>query len=465
MKRAIGKYWRNFATLIGMILVALGVGGFILAHERLYLPKWVPFVGSDFVDRTLELQTGKSLVPGQGQELAIAGVKVGEISKVDLVNGRAVVTVSIRRNYDDRIMRDATALIRPKTGLEDMTIQLDPGSPQAGRLPPGQPIPIQQTLPYVSTDEVLASLDGDTRDYLRLLLAGGGQALHGNSRALSNTLRRFEPTGRELLRISSALAQRRVNISRAIHNFRLLTQTLGTKDQQISQLVDSSNAVFGAFANEERNLRTTIRLLPGALTSTQRGLTKADRLARVLRPNAVALQPVAHALAPALRQSRPFFRQTTPIVRNQLRPFARAALPTVRALRPAARDLSNLVPDLRTSLSVVNELLNELGYNPPGPEEGYLFWNAWANHDGASVFSSQDAQGPIRHGLTVVSCSSLNTLSAIAGANPQLGVVIQLLGVTNPVTRSQACPSQAGPGSSPTQGPTAAKTRTRSGGR
>ena len=26
---------------------------------------------------------------------------------------------------------------------------------------------------------------------------------------------------------------------------------------------------------------------------------------------------------------------------------------------------------------MLNSLVNELAYNPPGPEEGYLFWNAW----------------------------------------------------------------------------------------
>ena len=56
---------------------------------------------------------------------------------------------------------------------------------------------------------------------------------------------------------------------------------------------------------------------------------------------------------------------------------------------------------------MLNYLLNELAYNPPGKEEGYLFWPAWANHVGATVFSTQDAHGPIRHGLVLASCSTL----------------------------------------------------------
>ena len=77
---------------------------------------------------------------------------------------------------------------------------------------------------------------------------------------------------------------------------------------------------------------------------------------------------------------RPFLADTTPVIRDQLRPFARDVQPTVRELRPAARDLAVVTPRLTTSLGVVNQLLNELAYNPPGSEEGYLFWTAWLNH-------------------------------------------------------------------------------------
>jgi phospholipid/cholesterol/gamma-HCH transport system substrate-binding protein len=84
-------------------------------------------------------------------------------------------------------------------------------------------------------------------------------------------------------------------------------------------------------------------------------------------------------------------------------------------LRPAAADLADATPRLTDSLEVVNTLLNELAYNPPGSEEGYLFWASWANHNGASIFSTQDAHGPIRRGLVVTSCSSLGCCRTSAG--------------------------------------------------
>jgi phospholipid/cholesterol/gamma-HCH transport system substrate-binding protein len=304
-------------------------------------------------------------------------------------------------------------------------------------------VPIQNTLPDINPDEVLSALDADTRDYLRLLLSGGAQGLKGQSGLrLSATFRRFEPTARDILKITKKIAERRNNLSRVIHNFQLLSTELSTKDDQISGLVSSSNAVFASFARQDANLRATLRLLPPALSSTRRGLTKADALARELGPTLQALRPTARALGPTLRQTRPFLRQTTPIIRDQLRPFSRAALPTVRLLRPTIQDLAKLTPDLVTTGRVVNYLLNELAFNPPGDrEEGYLFWASWANHAGASVFSTQDANGIIRRGLFVTSCSSLGVLGNLAEVNPNLNTITQLL---NAPKQSDACPQSAG---------------------
>ena len=150
------------------------------------------------------------------------------------------MTMCLRRKYTP-IYKNATALLRPKTGLNDMILELTPG-PEAGKAPLRWTIPVAQTQANVNFDEVLSSLDGDTRDYLQLLIAAGGQGLDGQGKNLSKALKRFEPTGRYLAELNGALAKRDVNIRRSIHNFRLLAVALGNKDDQLAQLVDSSNA-------------------------------------------------------------------------------------------------------------------------------------------------------------------------------------------------------------------------------
>jgi phospholipid/cholesterol/gamma-HCH transport system substrate-binding protein len=440
---AIRKHLRDFIAVLLLLVVALVVSVVILSHQRLALPAGVPLLGKDYVTVEAEFRTAQAVTPGQGQTVNIAGVEVGQISSVKLENGKAVVGLKIERKYD-HIYRNATILLRPKTGLKDMVAELTPGTKDAGPLAEGERIPASQTLPDVNLDEILASLDGDTRDYLRVLLGEASTALRGNGRQLAQTIRRIEPTARYSREVNEQLAKRRRNIKRVIHNFSLLTEELGNKDQQVADFVESSNAVFATLASQDTNLRATLQELPGALHETSTTLAKVDRLAKVLGPTLQDLRPGARALGPALRATRPFLTTSTPIIKNQIRPFTRAALPTVKELRPALSDLAAATPDLTRSFKVVNALLNTLAYNPPGSSsEGYLFWLSWVNHIGSTVFATQDAHGPIRHGLIVLSCSTAQLLRSVAAANEQLGTLVTLL---NAPSVEQICPtsSQAG---------------------
>ncbi len=442
---AIRKHLRDFVAIVALVVVAGAVSAVILSNQRLTLPGWVPLIGQDFYEIEAEMATAQAVTPGQGQTVNVAGVEVGEIERVRLEDGRAVIGMKIQPRYA-RVYRDATVLLRPKTGLKDMVAELTPGTAAAGRLQEGGRIPVSQTLPDVNLDEILATLDADTRDYLTLLVNDGGEALRGNGRALGNTIRRIEPTARLSRQVNEALAERKLNIKRAIHNFSLLTGELGSKDDQVADFVVDSNAVFASLASQDGALRETLRELPSSLSITRETLGKADRLADELGPTLQALRPSARILGPTQRAVRPFLRETTPVIRDELRPFARAALPTVRELRPAMRDLAAATPDLTTVFENVNHLLNELAYNPPGEtEEGFLFWFTWANHLAPTIFATQDAHGPIRHGLVVFGCQTGALLDSVAEANPQLGTLVDLLNGPN---RTGLCPSstqEAGP--------------------
>jgi phospholipid/cholesterol/gamma-HCH transport system substrate-binding protein len=439
---AIRKHLVDFLAILGLIVVALGVASVILANQRLTLPGWFPVLGQDFTEIEAELSTAQAVTPGQGQTVNVAGVEVGEISGVRLEDGKAIVTLKLEEDSVP-VYRDASVLLRPKTGLKDMVAELTPGTKDAGELVDGQRIPIGQTSPDVNLDEILSVLDGDTRSYLQLLLSDGAQGLQGNGRELANTIRRFEPTARYTRTIAEQLATRRRNIKRAIHNFSLVVDELGGKDDQLAEFVENSNAVFASLARQDANLRATLRELPSTLTATRTALGKAELLADELGPTLQALRPGARALGPTLRQTRPFLRETTPVIRDEIRPFVRASRPLVKELRPATRDLSALTPDLLRSFKVVNALLDTLAYNPPGDtEEGFLFWASWVNHLGPAVFSNQDAHGPIRRGLVVVGCQSLQVLENIVLGNPQLGVLTQLLEAPD---RADVCPTSAQP--------------------
>ena len=436
MRHAIQKHMRDFIAIIALSILALGVTGYILAHQRFYLPNWVPVLGTDFFELKGEFSTAQSVTPGQGQTVDIAGVPVGEIKKVELDGGRAIVTMAIRQKYADIIKEDATMLLRPKTGLKDMIVELDPGTPGAPTVDDGYTVPVSNTAPDVNLDEILSSLDRDTRDYLRLLVAGAGEAFKNNGPNTAATLKRFAPLNRDIAKLTGELSKRRKNVARLIHNLQLLVNEVGTKDKQLAELVVSQNAVFQAFANQDRNLRKTFQLLPGTLEATSQALKVSDELSKKLEPTLRELRPGAAALGPSQVATQAFAKATTPVLKNQLRPFVPQARPTVDALRPALRDLAKITPDLATSFGVLNKFFNALAYNPSGASEGYLFYALWLNHIGASVYSTQDANGPIRRGIIMTDCVAAGALENVAKIDNQLGTLIAL---TNFPSSAEIC--------------------------
>lgn len=440
MTTAIRKHMRDFLAIIALVVIAALVGGYVLAHQRIYLPAWVPIVGKDDYILKAQFQTAQALTPGQGQTVDIAGVQVGEISNVDLVNGRALVTMRIKKKYDS-IYPNATMLMRPKTGLKDMIIEMDPGSPSpSGRQPlkSGATLPVANTQPDVNLDEILASLDTDTRDYLQLLLNGAGTGLDGEGRTLAQLFRRFDPTGRDIEQITKLLAQRRKSISRVMHNLQVVLHAFGDRDQQLREFVSSSNAVFKRFANQTANLERTLAALPSALHQTRTAVEKTRTFAEALGSGLEAIRPTARNLGPALRATRPFLEQSTPIVRDEIGPFTHAVQPTVQDLRVAASDLANAAPATTSAFKDVNQLLNMLAYNPPGKQEGYLFYLAWLNHLSNSVVSSQDSVSALTRALTLVPCKTYSALNSVrqiddpTSKTRALAMLLQLINLPSP---------------------------------
>jgi phospholipid/cholesterol/gamma-HCH transport system substrate-binding protein len=230
-------------------------------------------------------------------------------------------------------------------------------------------------------------------------------------------------------------------LKRLVGNLSSLSTELGARDQDIARFIRGSSAVFRRFANQTDNLQQSVGLLPAALTKSNRALGKVDRLARTLGATSTQLDPAARALGPSLRDTVPFLRKTTPVFRNQIRPFGRAAQPVTKALLEPTTQLSEATPGLTQLSDTLNAILNELAYKSPGTgadKNSLLFYVPWASHNTNSVLSFQDGIGPLRRGMIMVSCQSLQVLDTIASPinNPTLATLVQLLGVPK---RSEIC--------------------------
>jgi phospholipid/cholesterol/gamma-HCH transport system substrate-binding protein len=420
VKKGISRYGSHALALSGMIILALAVGAYITAHQRLHFP-W-----EKRMEVIAEFSTAQSVTPGQGQTVTVAGVEVGEIGEVKLHEGRARVTMVLEPDKLGPIYSNARLLLRPKTGLNDMSIDLDPGTPQRGKpdrgeLHDGDVLPVWNTLPNVNPDEVLAALDADTRRYLTIVATVGGAGIGDRGVDLRRVLAASQPTLRSTRRVTRALADRRAKVERLVHNLRLLSQATADSDKELVRLVDGSSAVFDTVGSHDAQLAASVERLPGALSATRDALTETRGLADELAPTARELRPAVRELGPALVDVRPLLRDAAPILRDDLRPLVREATPLVRDLRPSVARLNPATRDLVRTGDVLNYVVNELGYNPPGPEEGYLFWVAWFNHNAASILSIEDAHGATWRGLVMVGCSSLG---AVLGSNPALAPLL-----------------------------------------
>jgi phospholipid/cholesterol/gamma-HCH transport system substrate-binding protein len=301
-----------------------------------------------------------------------------------------------------------------------MFLQVDPGSGGAPLAKKGFTIPVSRTLTDVDVDEILSSLDADTRDYVRLLANGAGHGLQGRGTQLAEVFRRFEPTVRDLARVNGSVAKERRALRRLINSFARLNGELATKGPELAGLVDASAKTFRAFASEDVNLSRTVSDLPGTLRQASSTLLSVRRFADQLGPTAGKLVPAVRALNRANKQVRPFARASTPVLRDQIRPFVREARPLLADLRPAATALADATPDLTRSFVVLNHLFNMLGYNQNGREdpgvstrdEGYLFWIAWVTHQTINLINVDDANGPLRPVFLTGSCSTLQSIAA-----------------------------------------------------
>jgi phospholipid/cholesterol/gamma-HCH transport system substrate-binding protein len=426
MRRAIREHLRDFIAIVTLLVLGLAATIAILSQQQAVYPSWIPFLGDDRFELKAEFTSAQAVTPGQGQTVNLAGVEVGDVSKVELEDETAIVTLSILEEYADLIHEDATMLLRPRTGLQDITIEVDGGSPDSATVEEDSTIPVSQTQPNVQPDEVLATLDGDTQAYLRLLLEGGAQGFGDHGRELSAGLRRLEPFARDVAKINRLLAQRRQNIRRSIHNFRLVAEELGNNDEQLAEWVDSSSAALRGFANQEAAIRETLREAPSALRQTQRALRSSNRFSLASAPALRKLTPAARTLGPALEETRPFFRQTAGPIRSQIRPFTRAVQEPFRHVEQAAGPLDQASKSLTSGLTELNDVFNALAFNPDGGQESYLFWAAWLNHNLNAVSFIQDANGPIPRGLVMVTCATSGLATNVAGRDPTYETLLDL---------------------------------------
>jgi len=441
VKRIIRDNFRDFMAVAVLAVFAIGISYYILQEQRLRIPilEEKPF------ELKAEFETAQAVVPGQGQTVRVAGVDIGEVKGVELVDGHGLITFDIERKYLP-IYENATMLMRPTTGLKDMFFDLDPGSQEAGEFEEGDVIPMTNTAPDVNLDEILEALDSDTQAYLRMLLVGAGKGLEGRGKDLGELLGNLGPINEDLGDLNQEVAKRRDDLATLVHSWNLLTTRVGKMEAELTRLVSVARTSLGAVAEQDPSVQRFVQLLPGTLEQAETTLGNMSEFAEILGPTFNDLRPFARNL-PELNASNIRLAETsTPVVRDHIRPFVRAAREPIPDIRKAAGRFSEATPHLAKTFSKLNVLTNMAAFNPNGAEpagadgrdEGYLFWAAWLGHNRASLYSAGDGNGYYRRIYLSMGCEQINDL--ISDPNPAAQALTQIItGFTNEVI-ALACP-------------------------
>jgi phospholipid/cholesterol/gamma-HCH transport system substrate-binding protein len=417
--------------LLAFVGIVMMLG--IFTQQKASLPSWIPVVGEEFDHISAEFTTAQAVTPGQGQAVDIAGIQIGKVASVELEDGHAVVGMEIEPKYMKLIHPNAQFLLRPKTGLNDMIVEVEPGSGDEP-VEDGHRFGLAQTEPNVQLDQFLASLDADTRQYIQLLVAGGAQGIGGHSRQLGDALRRFEPFVEYSAKLNKAIAGRRTELAKVIHLFGELTTELGKHDQQIRRFVSSSDKALGNFANQQQSLEETFEEFPATLRTAQEGLASSNEFSKVALPTLTNLIPQAQASTPAFKATEKLFAKTTEPIENGIRPLTREIRPILSQAAKGSEPLEKTVRGFGNSLGGLNSFFNELAYKPKGDAQSYLFYLPWANHNLNSAFSLQDAGGPVLRGILQISCTGADlgysyAATQRASGHPYLEFLLKLLNV------------------------------------
>jgi phospholipid/cholesterol/gamma-HCH transport system substrate-binding protein len=397
----------------------------------------------------------------------IAGVEVGKVTKIEPAGGDSTAA-TLTMQISDRglpIHKDAYMKIRPRIFLEgNFFVELSPGSPGAPELESGSTVALAQTDGPVQIDQVLTTLQADTRANLQKLLQGYGDAIYGQplagedadqdpstrgeraAQSLNDSLN-YSPDALKGSAIvnEALLGTEHHDLSKLIAGQQRTSAKLVSREQSLKDLITNFNLTTAAFAAEEGNLRQTIALLPRVLDNARPALEALNRSFPPTRAFAREILPGVRETPATINASFPWIAQTRALVSPaELQGLA-------RDLRPATADLSAVTNDT-VRLLPTGDLKIDDGFLSTGLENYKEFWQAMVSLSGES--QNFDGNGPyVRFqtggGANQLSTGRAGSIDPAGGGdgNPLFGnFLLQPIGsrpkrppVKPPVNRKKPC--------------------------
>jgi ABC-type transporter Mla subunit MlaD len=367
--------------------------------------------------------------------IRIAGVNVGKVKSVAPMNGCTLEAISgpdhqctaakVKLAIDDNglpIHKDATFWIRPRIFLEgNFFVEINPGSPSAPEAPDGFVFPIQQGREPVQFDQVLTSLQADTRRNLQILLQQYGVAVKQGGPAYNQSIQYWTPANQFGAEVShDSLGLQAHDLSGWIDKGGTTNGALSAHGQNLQNLITNLNVTAGAFARQSTALQNAIGELPHTLSAALPALTALNNALPPFRAFAKALVPGVQSTGPMVDASLPFFHQLRLLVQPD-------------ELQGLVRDLSGTVPAL-AKLNVESIPFFKNGVRPASSCQvnEILPWSHLTLHD--QTFNASNGVPP-----RPVYVEGVDNLPGLAGESRDFdpnGMYVRVLGTGGTLTYS-----------------------------
>jgi phospholipid/cholesterol/gamma-HCH transport system substrate-binding protein len=396
---------RNILAFCGLIVVGTSAAGYFLTHER-FNPPW-----ENRYSVYASFDEAPGVSPGNGQEVRIAGVEVGDIRSSSISdNGQA--KLELRIEDDQKIFSNARLVLRPKSPLNDMYVEISPGGPPGTPLHDGSSIPVSQTVRPVQIDQFFSHLDTDARNALTSLLSESDVALANAPADLPSGLAETRLTTVELKPVMEQMEKRRELLAQLVTSLSQIAAATGEDDARLTRLATSLQETLSAMGKKDESLDAALDELPGFSRELRNASSGVRELVDELDPTLRSLADAHDDLPDALSR----FDDSV----QELDTFLQHAKPVLRDAKPVLSDLRVASPHLRTTVADLRPITKDLGPFTSTASVHLDDLNAFF-YNTNSVFSLRDANRGILRGLLSVSPKSvpadiLDQLTNLGGA-------------------------------------------------
>ncbi len=325
----------------------------------------------------VELDNAFGLI--QGGDLKVAGVRAGQITKIELDRRtkRALVGFRIDRRGFGSLRRDVHCESRPQSLIGEYFLDCLPGtSPQ--KLKPGARIPVQQTASTIAPDLVNDVLREPQRERLRIIVSELGAGVAGRGPELNAAIRRAIPALRETDRTLKLLGEQNQLLADLTVNADTVVGDLAANRKDVGRFVETANDTAQASAERRPQIAAGLQRLPGFLEQLQPTMKSLGKVADEQTPALQQLDAAAPQLTRFLDLLAPFAQASRPAIRSLGQASitgdkaAKAAAPTVSLLNGVAAGTPEAAKDLSIVLRHLDDRKNAIEKDPRSPGgQGY----------------------------------------------------------------------------------------------